>query len=324
MANFPIPSRKFIFNLLNRRYFIPLLKTHLPIFLGQTDSYKWIETGSGLKLRGPETNREQRIVHRLFRLGRLFPVEYFGIIDELVDRYDVPRSFGGETLLSHASRGQAKYRPYRDSFSDFDRDTVAYLMEVGRPNRGDFALDVGAYHGMGTLRLLEEVGESGFVLALEGDPDYCKILSWNLAQSRFTNFLIRSGFVSSLTGKKLNILLNDNPMVRSLEHSTLNDLGLRNLRYQEVLTTTVDDIIYDAGMRDRELNYVTLTVNGHELSVLQGMEDAIGRSSRLVISIAGWYFVEGVKVANTVSPWLIRRGFKVFVGRRGRVIAVKI
>ena len=113
-------------------------------------------------------------------------------------------------------------------------------------------------------------------------------------------------------------------MVRSLEHSTLNDLGLRNLRYQEVLTTTVDDIIYDAGMRDRELNYVTLTVNGHELSVLQGMEDAIGRSSRLVISIAGWYFVEGVKVANTVSPWLIRRGFKVFVGRRGRVIAVKI
>ena len=324
MTRMRVPSRKFLANLANRRYFPGLLKGHLPIEVLQDAQQKWLRTANGLELRGPSTNSEQKIVHRLLGLRRHFPEELFGIVDELVDRYDVPRSFGGESMVPLAHPNQSKYRPYRDPFNDFDSATAAYLMANARPLQGDVAVDVGAYHGIGTLRLLQQVGPEGFVIAVEGDPDYFATLIWNLEKNWSTNnYSCVQAYASDSPSHDATVLSNDDAMVRTLEASTFEALQLSDLITTRIEAVTVDQVLAKENPDKSDLNYVTITVNGHELAVLRGMQDSIEQSSRLTISLAGWYEANGKRVADTASPWLKDRGFEVFVGERGRVLALK-
>lgn len=318
------PKISFMRNLFNRRHLPVLLRPHLPIEVtAEEDGYR-ILTSSGLNLLGPHTNSEQRITHRILRLGRYFPVEAFGVIDELVDRYDVPRSYGGGSLDHPQFTIQLKYRPYRDPFNDFDEKTRSILISSARPKSGDFAVDIGAYQGLGTLRLLSMVGKKGFVLAVEGDPTYFEKLSQNIRSNHSgANYKLMRRFVSSKSNIVLSLTSNTNAMVRSLEESTLKSLGLQDLREQKVQTHSLDRILEEQGFLEREVNYATITVNGHELEVLKGMEKTIARSSRMTISLAGWYRLDGKKVADLASPWLVDRGFRVHVGNMGRLVALK-
>lgn len=321
---FRFPSFRFLLNVVNRRYFPGLLRHHLPLeVVAEGDGYS-VSTSSGLKVRGPQTNSEQRIIHKLFFLGRYFPVEAFGVVDELVDRYDVPRSYGGESFGDRQPISQRKYRPHRDPFSDFDEKTRMILMSSARPTSGDFAVDVGAYQGLGTLKLLSLVGAKGFVLAIEGDSTDFGKLSANIRSNHAgANYKLLPLFISSRSSVLRSMTSNSNAMVRSLEDSTLRQLGLQNLRESKVQTYSLDKVLEDNGLAEREINYVTITVNGHELEVLKGMENAIKRTSRMTISLAGWYSLEGKRVADLASPWLAERGFRVYVGAKGRLIALK-
>ena len=59
------------------------------------------------------------------------------------------------------------------------------ILQLFRPTKGDTVVDVGAYLGRYTLTSSNLVGESGKVIAIEGDPSHYEMLNKNLKLNKY-------------------------------------------------------------------------------------------------------------------------------------------
>ena len=140
---------------------------------------------------------------------------------------------------------------------------------------GDWALDIGANVGHYTLRLSEIVGERGRVIAFEPVPDAFEVLVGNAALSSEKNItLINAAASDSVSTSGMTI--------PKYEESGLDNLYLARLSRSEsglqVLCVTVDSLDLPHPVR-----FVKIDTEGHELSVLRGMNQLLHRDLPILL-----------------------------------------
>ncbi|AKH20847.1 FkbM family methyltransferase [Sedimenticola thiotaurini] len=277
----------------------------------------YVELDTGMVFYGTPPTDMQRYYFRYLKddLPELSE-DCMNVVWEIVDRYLVPRSVPGETIYNPVLTKLLR-DPLNDFTYSFERRKE--LAAMFRPQNGEVCIDIGAYHGYGTMRLAQLVGDEGKVIAFEADSDSAAILSKNIEANRFRNIRVINHAVSDHKGKETIYRLGTT--ANSLNHDVLSNVCDAMPHTEEIDVNTVDNILGGQGIH--HCNHVSITINGAEPEALVGMRDLLTRSTNVRISIAGWYPREDAKVADFVIPHLEEMGFKVIRGDLGRVLAWK-
>jgi len=141
-------------------------------------------------------------------------------------------------------------------------------------SKGDWVLDIGANIGHYTARLSELVGQSGRVIAFEPVPATFELLAANMARLPRNNVTL------------LNIAASDSTEIVGMSIPKF-DSGLSNFYMAHLTDSSTDLQIMTAAIDTLQLpGKITLAkidAEGHEISVLAGMRDLLGRDHPVLI-----------------------------------------
>ena len=105
----------------------------------------------------------------------------------------------GNMIVEVPKYGYKSYCRTWSNFNDLMIMTVHEddILQLFRPTKGDTVVDLGAYLGRYTLTSSNLVGESGRVIAIEGDPSHYEMLDKNLKLNKVSNVTAISCMVGS-------------------------------------------------------------------------------------------------------------------------------
>jgi FkbM family methyltransferase len=200
-------------------------------------------------------------------------------------------------------------RTQRDmAFGIYDRREIRLVQHLVR--EGQVALDVGAHVGFYTVLLGSLVGPAGRVVAVEPVPSNFAALQRNVALNSFDGVHLVQAAASERNGTARLSTQEGETGWGSLEIS-------RSGPAVEVGTIRLDEYLNDLGVAS--LGFAKIDVEGHELSVLRGLEkflDSPGGPSLMVEMLA-----ERAESSAATLSWLKDRGYlpKYVKGRAGRL-----
>ena len=169
-----------------------------------------------------------------------------------------------------------------------------------RPQRGDIAIDAGAYVGHMTVFLAKIVGPEGSVIAFEPDPINYERLIKNINLNKLNNVIPINSALWDKTGKMP--LLPDDLGSRIVENddSSPDDII-------EVSTVRADEILESLGVED--IQFVKMDVEGAEEKALEGFGKYLD-SAGLKLAIATYHEVNGETTSKSVENLFKSRGFE--------------
>ncbi len=295
-----------------------ILKLEIDSMGVSTDGVPWVKLSSGLIFYSFKPNEDMTKLYLL--LKRKIPKiqkECFTVVFDIVLRYVVPRNLPGETVFQ-----PSRYRPIRDPLNDFNFKKInkMELASFFRPSEGEVFIDLGSYIGFGAMRIASLVGSKGKVIVFESDPIVLQILKRNICENNLNNVVIVEKAVGNSSGIKT--FYRSEGTVNSTNDWVLKNLGYDDLKTIEVDVENVDDALLRLNIQ--KVDMINITINGAEYDALLGMERLLTNSTRLRLTIAGWYYVdENNKVCDLAGPYLKNLGYKTLIGRLGRLLAWK-
>lgn len=160
----------------------------------------------------------------------------------------------------------------RHSLSAFDkatRETWEYCYE---PVEGDVVIDVGAGIGTEVQHFSKAVGSSGFVVAIEAQPDTFKCLCRFCELNHLDNVSVHNLAISDTPG---SVQIDDNS-----HHISSTILGGQGC--VEVKADTLDNLLDDLSVES--VDYLKMNIEGAERLAIRGMTGSIARIKTLNIS----------------------------------------
>ena len=158
---------------------------------------------------------------------------------------------------------------------------------------GDWVLDIGANIGHYTAKLAELVGSTGRVIAFEPVPDTFELLAANMSSAGYKNVTL------------LNVAVSDRTQILGIDMPKF-DTGLDNY-YRAHLTQDSASLnvlclsVADLKLRDC-IKLVKIDAEGHDLTVLKGMQELLERDHPVLIveddSADVLTFLEGIGYNN--------------------------
>jgi FkbM family methyltransferase len=156
-----------------------------------------------------------------------------------------------------------------------ERPALAALLESLQ--KGDAALDVGAYHGLHSIFMAKKVGPQGIVIAVEPDPQSYKILQANIQLNDLPQIV---PFQLALGDK-----IEDKSLFRSQKKfgpsdSLIEKAGSHSPKSVRVVTG--DDML-----RSQKLpapRVVKIDVEGYEYLVLEGLKKTLAQKTTRLVS----------------------------------------
>ncbi len=284
------------------------------------NSVPWVKLKKGRIFFGlPTSDDEKKIYSYIKRKIVTIDEQCFGVIIEIIDRYLAPRSLPGEL-----TRSPSKYAPIRDPLNDYDlssdeREKIASKFNL---SQGDVVVDIGAFHGFGTMRMADYIGAEGKIIAFEANPVSLELLKRNVSENHLLNVVVVPKAASNYTKEGSNFYYDGVPTGNSLRGDVLENLGIDGIVEIEVDVDTPDNVLEHMGID--KVNHVSITVNGGEPEALDGMKKTIDASDNFRITMPGWYFRDGERLDEILERKLIQMGFNnVIKGNLGRVLAWK-
>ncbi|MCC6798210.1 MAG: FkbM family methyltransferase [Candidatus Hydrogenedentes bacterium] len=161
------------------------------------------------------------------------------------------------------------------AFKPAETDLIAQRVQPGAT-----VLDIGAHIGYFSLLFARRVGPAGHVYAFEPEPHNYKLLVRNVGENGYGSVTCVQAAAHSANGSVTLYLANDNAADHRVapgqeDRETINVRALR-----------VDDYLSSVA----RIDFIKIDVKGAELSVLQGMNSLLERSSRVDMLIEYWPF----------------------------------
>ena len=303
-----------------RRRYAALLahcREHGPrLAYGREGEVPWIEVPEGgPRLHGFWSERANAEVYELLAadLPAGLTQPYFRLVKDYLTRYVYPHmrpdlkpeGFPVEQLFGFHAQ-------HKDAVSDLDDpEGRARLMRAFRPRPDDVIIDGGAFLGFGELRLAADLPQ-GHLYAIEAARECYALLERNIEHNKLNNVipLHRALWHEETTLELETGFAQANSLVSEV---------CQGASRQNVPTITVDRVVERFGLD--KLDMLSLTLNGAEVEALQGAHRVLSEL-RPRIRLAGWYTRGGRKIWELTKARLEPYGYRVFVGKRGNLMAL--
>ena len=179
--------------------------------------------------------------------------------------------------MQHRLRKRKQQRRLKGNDFNSEEPEFALMSELLAP--GDWAIDVGANVGHYTLRMAAVVGPAGRVIAFEPVPATFEILAASCRRSGRTNITLINAAVSDTCAVvHMSVPITDTGMKNFYQASIVADAPTNALQSVSALTLPVDALPLP-----RVPKLIKIDAEGHELSVLRGMDKLIRQHMPLLI-----------------------------------------
>lgn len=179
----------------------------------------------------------------------------------------------------HTVRYLTRAYKYR---SGYDKDEIQYVIDNLKP--GDVAFDIGAHKGAYAYWMRKAVTNSGKVLCIEPQPILFTYLTELMSAVRYTNVDLLDCAVSENDGEA-EITVPGQPGsvsqgARIDDQKIVEDKHKDDRHTIKVSMRSIDSIIKETGLHPK---IAKIDVEGHELSVLKGMQQTLDEIKPILI-----------------------------------------
>lgn len=286
---------------------------------GQIDilgtSYRSVVLGNGVKVFGEYSSPfERRLFGKLVREKGL-DTQDVRVVLNIAARYFYPHAGVGYQDMKWPRDQRVYFHPQHQSYAQeepaFSEEVKASIKNEFLPRQGWNVLDIGAYLGLGTLRLAEMVGEEGRVISVEAKKENFEVLKRHLSENEVRSVHAVFAAIWRESGVEMNL-------TTSRRQANALDSEIVSGKAQGVQTISIPDL---AKMFDGPVNLVSLTVNGAEVEAMEGLQKLDHTDLPERILAPGWYQKDNVPRSALLSKALKNLGYRVEVTQKGMVFA---
>ena len=147
------------------------------------------------------------------------------------------------------------------------------------PKEGDIVVDIGAHIGLYTIISSKRVGTKGKVVAIEAHPGNFEILNRNIKLNQLTN-IIPLNYAAYSKETKIKLYVPDEESGYTIYHTLMERTGKK---FVEVNANTLDYLLQLNQIRQEEVNWIKIDVEGAEFEVLKGATNVLSKSKDIAI-----------------------------------------
>ena len=203
------------------------------------------------------------------------------------------------------------------------------------PKEGDIFVDVGAHIGKYTIIASKRVGANGKVIAIEADPGNFDLLNRNIQLNNLSNVIALNYAVYS---KEETIKLylpsagrggGDESSSYTEYNTIMSDRAARgDEKFVKVKANTLDYLLQSNMMKQEEVNWIKIDVEGAEYEVLKGAKGILSKSKDITLLMEIHNLSAGNSLYKPVCEFLSPYNFKIefekaYPGGERHVIARK-
>jgi FkbM family methyltransferase len=150
------------------------------------------------------------------------------------------------------------------------------------PKEGDIVIDIGAHIGLYTIISSKRVGANGKVVAIEADPENFEMLNSNIKLNQLTNVIpLNYAVFSKETKIKLYLPSGESGFTK---YNTIMPNWINTQeKFVEVNANTLDYLLQLNKIRQEEVNWIKIDVEGAEFEVLKGATNVLSKSKDVAI-----------------------------------------
>jgi FkbM family methyltransferase len=150
------------------------------------------------------------------------------------------------------------------------------------PKKGDIVIDIGAHIGLYTIISSKRVGANGKVVAIEADPSNFEMLNSNIKLNQLTNVTpLNYAVYSKETKVKLYLPSGESGFTK---YNTIMPNWINTQeKFVEVNANTLDYLLQLNEIRQEEVNWIKIDVEGAEFEVLKGASNVLSKSKDITI-----------------------------------------
>jgi FkbM family methyltransferase len=177
------------------------------------------------------------------------------------------------------------------------------IIEHFTPKQGDIVIDIGANIGRYTIISSKRVGTKGKVVAIEAHPGNFEILNRNIKLNQLTN-IIPLNYAAYSKETKIKLYVPDEESGYTIYHTLMERTGKK---FVEVNANTLDYLLQLNEIRQEEVNWIKIDVEGAELEVLKGATNVLSKSKDIALLIE----VHGQNNYRPLVEFLSSYNFKI-------------
>jgi FkbM family methyltransferase len=182
-----------------------------------------------------------------------------------------------------------------------------------RPREGDIVVDVGAHIGKYTIIASKSVGTNGTVVAIEADPDNFDLLKRNIQLNKLSN-VIALNYAAYSEEKRIKLYLPSRGGEESSYtkyNTVMSDRAHGEEKFLEVKANTLDSLLLSNMVKQEQVNWIKIDVEGAEYEVLNGAKDILSKSSNIALLIEIHNLYEGFNLYKPIKEFLDLYNFKI-------------
>ena len=177
------------------------------------------------------------------------------------------------------------------------------IIEHFTPEQGDIVIDIGANIGRYTIISSKRVGTKGKVVAIEAHPGNFEILNRNIKLNQLTN-IIPLNYAAYSKETKIKLYVPDEESGYTIYHTLMERTGKK---FVEVNANTLDYLLQLNQIRQEEVNWIKIDVEGAEFEVLKGATNVLSKSKDIALLIE----VHGQNNYRPLVEFLSSYNFKI-------------
>ena|ERR687892_334932 len=156
------------------------------------------------------------------------------------------------------------------------------IIEHFTPKQGDIVVDIGAHIGLYTIISSKRVGANGKVVAIEADPGNFEMLNRNIKLNKLANVIPLNYAVYSKE-TKIKLYLPSGESGFTKYNTIMSDWVNTKDKFVEVNANTLDYLLQSNQIREEEVNWIKIDVEGAEFEVLKGAHNVLSKSKDIVL-----------------------------------------
>ncbi len=180
------------------------------------------------------------------------------------------------------------------------------IIEHFTPKQGDIVVDIGANIGRYTIIGSKRVGTQGKVVAIEAHPGNFEMLNRNIKLNQLTN-VIPLNYAAYSKETKIRLYVPGEESGYTVYNTIMSNRAGTEENFVEVNANTLDYLLQLNQIKQEQVNWIKIDVEGAELDVLKGSTNVLSKSKDIALLIE----VHGLNNYRPVVEFLSLYNFKI-------------